>query len=265
MATTTARRLLDRGRRLGDPAYLGPVLTASVGQLIDLVAGNIAARELFVSRAGDASPLWEKLLGSASAGVVLLLLPLGLLIVRYRYRSTSDHGRLRDPRPGFPADAVARFSPLGAEVASRTPEYLFLGIAPIMGLSLARLAYKGRIGGLQMVGAAAVMIVLTLGGVFVGMPDWARLPGPYLVSADGRSVDAQGVSAAHWTLAKLGAHQTFASDRVNRLLLSAYGQQDVATTYVTGVPVRNLFLDPVLGAAGRRRRAERRDPVRPDR
>ena len=183
-------------------AYLGPVLTASVGQLIDLVAGNIAARQLFVSRAGDASPLWEKLLGSASAGVVLLLLPLGLLIVRYRYRSTPIMVVFAILALAFPLTLVARFSPLGAEVASRTPEYLFLGIAPIMALTLARLAYKGRLGGFQMIGAAAVMVVLTIGGVLVGMPDWSRLPGPYLVSADGRSVDAQGVAAASWTLAK---------------------------------------------------------------
>lgn len=228
-------------------AYLGPVLTSSVGQLVDLVAGNIAARQLFVSRAGDASPLWEKLLGSASAGVVLLLLPLGLLIVRHRYRSTPLMVVFAILALAFPLTLIARFSPLGAEVASRTPEYLFLGIAPIMALTLARLAYTGRLGAFQMIGAAAVMIVLTIGGVLVGMPDWSRLPGPYLVSADGRSVDAQGVAAASWTLEKLGPDNNVASDRVNRLLLSAYGQQQVVTTYVTGIPIRNLFLDPVLG------------------
>ena len=228
-------------------AYLGPVLTASVGQLIELVAGNLAARQLFVSRAGEAAPLWEGLLGSASAAVVLLLLPLGLLVVRYRYRAVPIVVTFAVLAITFPLTLVARFSPLGAEVASRTPEYLFLGIAPVIGLSLARLAYKGRAGAFQMVGAAAVMIVLTLGGVLVGMPDWSRLPGPYLVSADGRSVDAQGVSAASWTLDKLGPDNNFASDRVNRLLLSAYGQQQVVTTYVTGIPVRKLFLDPELG------------------
>ena len=228
-------------------AYLAPVLTASIGQIVDLVYGNITARQLFVSRAGDASPLWERLLGAASAGVVLLLLPLGLLIVRYRYRSTPIIVAFAIVACAFPLTLVARFSPLGAEVASRTPEFLFLGIAPIVALTLARFAYRGRSGSLQLVGAAAVMIVLTIGGVLVGMPDWSRLPGPYLVSADGRSIDAQGVSASSWTLDKLGPGNNFASDRVNRLLLSAYGEQQVVTTYVTGIPVRNLFLDPQLG------------------
>ncbi len=228
-------------------AYLGGVLVASLGQLVELIAGNLAARELFVSRAGDASPVWERLLGSASAGVVLLLLPLGLLVVRYRYRAVPIVVCFALLAITFPVTLLARFSPLGAEVASRTPEYLFLGIAPVIGLSLARFAYKGRLGVPQMVGAGAVMIVLTVGGVLVGMPDWSRLPGPYLVSADGRSVDAQGVSAARWTLDNLGPDNTFAADRVNRLLLSAYGQQQVATTYVTGIPIRKLFLDPDLG------------------
>ena len=227
-------------------AYLGPVLVSSVGQLIEVVAGNLAARELFVSRAGDASPPWERLLGSASAGVVLLLLPLGLLVVRYRYRAVPIVVAFAVIAITFPLTLLARLSPLGAEVASRTPEFLYLGIAPIVGLSLARLAYKGRTGTLQLVGAGAVMILLTVGGILVGLPDWARLPGPYLVSADGRSVDAQGVSAATWTLDNLGPDNVFAADRVNRLLLSAYGQQKVATTYVTGVPVRKLFLDADL-------------------
>jgi 4-amino-4-deoxy-L-arabinose transferase-like glycosyltransferase len=228
-------------------AYLGPVLTASVGQIVDLFVGNLAARQLFVSRAGDSSPLWEKLLGSASAAVVLLLLPLGLLLVRYRYRTVPIMIAFGLIAITFPLTLIARFSPLAAEVASRTPEYLFLGIAPIMALSLARLAYRGRYGALQIVGAAAVMIVLTVGGVLVGMTDWARLPGPYLVSADGRSVDAQGVAAASWTLDKLGPGNNVAADRVNRLLLSAYGRQEAATTYGTGIPIRNLFLSQELG------------------
>jgi hypothetical protein len=232
-------------------AYLAPVLTASVDQLVQLVAGNLAARALFVSRAGDASPLWEGLLGSASAGIVLLLLPLGLLVVRYRYRAVPIVVTFAVIACIFPLTLLARFSPVAAEVASRTPEYLFLGIAPVIGLSLARLTYGGRVGAFQMIGAAAVMIVLTVGGVLVGLPDWSRLPGPYLVSADGRSVDAESVAAAKWTLDSLGPNNNFAADRVNRLLISAYGQQQAATTYVTGIQIRKLFLDQELGSVER--------------
>ena len=48
------------------------------------------------------------------------------------------------------------------------------------------------------------VVVLLATGVFVGGhlmgsgPDWARLPGPYLVSADGRSMDAETLAAVRW-------------------------------------------------------------------
>jgi hypothetical protein len=32
------------------------------------------------------------------------------------------------------------------------------------------------------------------------------------------------------------------ADRVNRILLSAYGEQDMVTTYQTGLAVRRLYL-----------------------
>jgi len=228
-------------------AYLAPVLTTSIDQVFELIIGNLSARELFVSRVGEASPLWEGLIGSASALVILLLLPLGLIVVRYRYRSVPVVVALAVIACTFPLTLIARFSPVAAEVAARTPEYLFLGIAPLIGLGLVGVTYRGRLGAFHMIGAAAVMIVLTVGGVLVGMPDWQRLPGPYLVSADGRSVDAEGVAAAQWTLDKLGPDNGVAADRVNRLLLSAYGDQSVATTYVTGIPIRDLFLSEQLG------------------
>ena len=233
-------------------AYLEPVLVAAAGQVLDLVTGNITARQLFVSRAGDTSALWETLVGFASAGVVLLLLALGLVIVYRRYRNVPLVVVFALIGCTFPLTLLARFSPVSAEVASRTPEFFFIAIAPIMALRLARLAYRGRVATFQLARAGAVMAILVVGGVLIGLPDWARLPGPYLVSADGRSVDAEGVAAATWTLTNLGNDGTFAADRVNRLLLSAYGRQEVATTYTTGVPIRNLFLSHQLGPAERR-------------
>jgi len=232
--------------------YLEPVLTAAVGQIVEVVSGSMTARQLFVSRAGDTAPLWEKLIGFGSAAVVLLLLGLGLLVVYRRYRDVPIVLALGLIACIFPLTLLARFSPIAAEVASRTPEYLFLAIAPIMALRLARLAYRGHDAIFQLARAAGVMVILVVGGVFVGMSDWSRLPGPYLVSADGRSVDAEGVAAASWTQLELGDDRTFAADRVNRLLLSAYGRQAVATTYATGLPIRNLFLSDKLGATERR-------------
>jgi hypothetical protein len=43
-----------------------------------------------------------------------------------------------------------------------------------------------------------------------------------------------GISAARWTREWLGGDQHFASDRINRLLLSTYGRQKVSTTLESG-------------------------------
>jgi hypothetical protein len=187
------------------------------------------------------------LVGSASAGLILLLLPLGLIVVWIRYRSIPVVVTLALMASLFPLTLLARFAPLGAEVASRTPEYLFIGIAPVVALGLAELSYRGRVGALQNVAVGVLLAVLTVGGVLVGMPTWARLPGPYLVSADGRSIESQGLSAALWTRTVLGPGQAFAADRVNAILLATFGGQDVVTTYQTGVPVRQLYLSSDLG------------------
>jgi hypothetical protein len=71
-----------------------------------------------------------------------------------------------------------------------------------------------------------VLIVLAT-GVFVGGhlmgsgPDWARLPGRYLVSADGRSMDAETLAAVHWAVHGVPVGSRLAADRVGSVLLSA--------------------------------------------
>jgi hypothetical protein len=71
------------------------------------------------------------------------------------------------------------------------------------------------------------LAVLLATGAFVGGhlmgsgPDWARLPGRYLVSADGRSMDAETLAAARWAVDGLPVGSRVAADRVSSVLLSA--------------------------------------------
>ena len=74
--------------------YLGPVLSQTTVELLRLTGGQLGARELFVSRAGDIAPLWERLTGSASAAIMLFLLPLGLVAV-WRARTGRTRPWLR--------------------------------------------------------------------------------------------------------------------------------------------------------------------------
>ena len=231
--------------------YLAPALTATVGAMFRLIAGDLDPRDFFVSRSGDVAPLWERLFGGASAVVILLMLPVGLLVVWRRYRSSAVMIALALAAALYPLSLAARLTRAGADVAARTPEFLFIGIGLVIALALARVSFRGRRGVLQTVVAGGVLSVLLIGGVIVGLPSWARLPGPYLVSADGRSVETQGISAAQWTLDTLGPGNAVVADRVNSMLMSTYGQQEVVTTYETRLPVRRLYLAEEIGPVQR--------------
>ena len=88
-----------------------------------------------------------------------------------------------------------------------------------------------------------VMIaILVIGQLISGsMPSWARLPGPYLVSADQRSIEPEGITAAEWVGSHLKSGQRFGGDRINTLLMSTYGSQIASTSLTEKTPVDDLF------------------------
>jgi hypothetical protein len=86
-----------------------------------------------------------------------------------------------------------------------------------------------------------------LGGVALAFPSWARLPGPYLVAADARSIEPQGIKAAEWTLEHLGRDNRFMVDRTNRVLLGTMGAQHPVTASFDRIRVRVVFFSNRLG------------------
>lgn len=231
--------------------YLAPALTSTLTEVFRLALGEYEPRELFVSRIGDVAPLWERLVGSASAGLVILLLPPGLIVVWRRYRTNPAVVALALAALAYPATLVARFTSIGSEVAGRTPEFLFLGVGLVIGLAIVRLSFQGRRGVFQVAASTVAFSVLVVGGVIVGLPSWGRLPGPYLVSADGRSVEVEGIAAAEWSERVLGEGNVMIADRVNRILMAVYGRQHLVTAYETRVPVRHLYISSELGPTQR--------------
>jgi hypothetical protein len=232
--------------------YLGPAVSSSLTEVLKLIGGELEPRELFTARGGVVSPLWERIVGSGSAAVLILLLPLGLLTVWRRYRTNSAVVALSFVAIAFPASLFGRFTRVGAEVATRMPEFLFLGVGLVAALALARFTYRGRYGLIQKAAFVVFIVIISTGGVVVGMPSWARLPGEYLVSADVRSVEPEGIAAATWTRDVLGPNHNIVADRVNRILMSTFGQQQMITTYQTRLPFRRLYLEPEIGPAHRR-------------
>ena len=222
--------------------YLGSALTSTLGELLRLIAGDIDARSLFTAPTGAVAPLWERLVGSGSALLVVLMLPLGLFVVWTRYRANPLVMALAVATLAYPLTLAAHLTPFAAQVASRVPEFLYIAIGLVIALAVARLTFRGRWAPVQLVGTITAIAVLVIGGVIVGLPEWGRLPGPYLVSADGRSIESEGIADAEWARDVLGPNNVMVGDRVNSLLMSTYGGQEMITTYETRLPVRHLFL-----------------------
>src|SRR5207244_1861099 len=137
----------------------------------------------------------------------------------------------------------------GAQASGRTVEFIFIGLA--LAVAVAALSLWGagdRLRGLRSVvlGLGAVVLV---GGVIIGWPRSGRLPGPYLVAADARSIDDTSLSASKWTRAALGPDRRFVSDRSNRALLSAYGDQETLVPGTASVALWPLYFATQLGHA----------------
>jgi len=207
--------------------YLGPVFQSGIADFANILKGEKQSRQLFTASNGFVAPLWERIDGLLGTGLIGLSLPLGWLQTWHNHRRNAFALTLALITTLFPASLLLRFTAHGWEIASRTSEFLFLGIAFTLAFSTEwalHLPFRFR--------RPIIVVTLTIiftGALIAGFPGWARISGPYLVSADSRSIEAQGISDALWTKAWLMPHNRIAADRINRILTLTYGEQQPIT------------------------------------
>ena len=253
--------------------YLVAPLGGAVRQMINLIATG-EGRSLFQSATGQLAPEWERFAGLAASGFLLAWLPIGLGVIVRRMRHDSLAVLLALLALGYPASLVLRLTPTGSEAAGRSSAMIYFGLALVVALGVdawrdlvawivqhLRLpwAVTARVWLMvsstppfRVLGVAAIGL-LTLGGVIVGTTPATRLPGPYLVSADARSIDGESLAVARWARAELGSDRRIAADRVNRLLLGSYGEEHVVFHHSEGIESWQLFVTPVVGVNERNR------------
>jgi hypothetical protein len=241
--------------------YLAPRFNDAL-QLILLLLGQSEARPLFAGPPGGVAAPWEQALAYGSVLLVLSVLPLGAWRIWREFRHRPLVITLGLIAATYPMTLLLRLSQKGAEESTRTPEFVFLGVGLVAGLVVTAdwRTYLGRLtpavtrllepahARLRHVAAVTAMLVLFGGGVVIGIPGWARQPGPYLPSADPRSIEPIGLSAAAWARVTLGEGNRLVADRINRILMGSYGRQEAITVYRDGVPGWRLFTTPTVGA-----------------
>ena len=252
IATTLAWMIVQRALL---EEYFGPIIHDVTGS-----AAKGEKRQAFKDSAGTPTPFRDTLLLLYyAAAVVLVVTALGMLAL-YWWRRGDRHILRWNPRllalllcGAIPVTMAARVLPKGGELFDRGSSFLFFPFALPMasfairlwwpdrpnspperppGRLVARLqsmvrATAARLGLNRRPGLVRLLVVIMASGWFVSGfvlgagPFWARLPGPYLVAADTRSMDAEVLAAADWARQELPAGSRIVGDRVGSDLLAA--------------------------------------------
>ncbi|WP_052914185.1 glycosyltransferase family 39 protein [Protofrankia coriariae] len=233
--------------------YLGPILSESFHQAGSVASGETKSRKMFTDSAGTPTPTWQivALLGTTLLWSVSIV-PLG----PFRFRPQTD-GRqatlyrlLRLMHLAFPLSMAGTVTPRTAELSARLSTFVYLGIAAVLGLTVAsylatrratRQAFLRRLTG-------SFAIFVFIGGTVLGSgADWSRMPGPYLVIADGRSIDPYVVAATRWANTELPAGSRIAGDRETGTWLMSIGRQWLVTGLASGASAGPLYFSTTLG------------------
>jgi hypothetical protein len=226
-------------------AYLEPRV-ASVFELVRLILGEAEIRALFTTTQGTPSPLWEQTVVVVSVALTVLVIPFGLWQTWRHRRWHPGALALALGALGWPASLGLRLTPVGADEATRVPEFVFVGVALLAGMAVAsiRLPRPAPWPALARVAFGGTAAVIAAGGLVLGVPAWNRVPGPYQPSADSRSIDPEGLAAAAWVAEHQPPGVRLVSDRVNRALIGSASTAYPVTAYGDGIATALLFLPP---------------------
>lgn len=235
----------------GNPvwSYLSEYFGSAFGQLEQIITGTGAARPLFTS-AVQPPPIWDKLLITGSIALVTFSLPFGLLTLQRRHRENVLAITFGLASLLYPLTQAFRFTSFGTEITDRAAAFLFLPIAYVLTILVAHFWPTRRLNRRAILSISAIILVIFLGNIIVETgPNLTGIPGPYLVVADARSIEPEGIDAALWSLANLGPDNRIATDRINQMLMSVYGDQHIVTSLGDNINVAPLFYSAQFDSA----------------
>ncbi len=234
--------------------YLAPHLEGAVSSVLGMIAGENSGRELFKSSSGIQTPLLEKIVGLATPMLMAMALPIGLWTFWKQERHSSTAWVMAMGACLFPITTALRLTGGGWEISARAAVFVALPLSYIVGIGIITprlpwfMARWERLAGYILYRIFPFfMAVVYCGGIITGWSPWARMPWPYMVGADTRSVEPHGLAAAAWANDKLGRNNRMAADRINTTLMGTYGGQRMITHLIDHVVVSGIFLASRLG------------------
>jgi hypothetical protein len=238
--------------------YLGPILSGVVQAARSFLAGTSGHQIFGSSGATPPPPGWERIVlvvYTLSCTFAALICAWIMLSRAFRNRDRML-GLLGALNLAFPITAAAHFNPSVGDLGDRAATFLFLPLALSCSLIIQRHPRVSRSPApphtpfrpavlMALIGGSTVIY---LGGTVLGSnPDWIRLPGPYLVSADFRTQDPETLAAVDWAAAHLPAGSTVVADRVPTVLLASQARLWPETQPQQGFQSAQLYFSPTWG------------------
>jgi len=234
----------------GNPAwsYLSEYFGGAFNDLGHIITGTSTAKPLFVGPAGQQALVWDRLLMMASVALVAFSLPFGLLSLWQQHRHNALAVMFGIASLAYPITQMFRFTNFGSEITDRSAAFLFLPIAYVLTIFITHFWPTRKLSWKASSLITCAISVVFLGGVILEVgPAWSALPGPYLVVADARSVEPEGIQAASWALSHLGPNNRVATDRINQILMGTFGDQRVETALDDNVGISPVFFSSQFG------------------
>lgn len=227
--------------------YLGWHLWSASGEVQQIVVGGLMRRQLFQTSTGQSAPIGEQVLGLTAVILVTLGVLYGALQVWRHQCGNPLMLALAVAALAYPATLPLRLTVSGVAVVGRAPEFLFVGVGLILAFAEDSF-WRNRAQWLKTLLFCGYTMLVITGGIAIGWPPpSSRLPGPYRVAADTRSVELQGVSAAQWMHEYLGPGHRLIADWMNGHLAAAYGDQMLVTSSSEGLNVAMVVLSSKIG------------------
>lgn len=228
-------------------AYFAPHIVHTFEAVSAMFAKAAPGRQLYASATGRVAPLLERLTGMAAAMIPMPAMFYGLWVIWKRHRSNPTIIFLGAGALLFPVCILLRLTGGGWEIGARLAAFAYLPLGFVMALAVEHFRERFKRPWLLRVAAVCCIPILFAGGVIAGWSPWTRMPWPFWVIADSRSVEAQGIAAADWAREHLGTDNRMVADRTNMTLMGSYGKQRMVTNLTDKVSVSGIFLSPWFG------------------
>jgi hypothetical protein len=218
--------------------YLQPNITQAFHAALQTITGEAPPRAPFHGATGSGvtvsrNDTLEVIFGYAYVAILLIALPFGLVGGWRRYRASRLALRGAAAALGLVGTAffgalALRFAPAAWEIGNRVGEFLFVGLAFLLGSVLIDRRDSIVPAWLWRMVLSGCFAVIVVGGAIIGWPAGSRQAQPSQIIAAGRQIESETIGLGHW----VAAHQpneSFAAPEADARSILLYGGARVLT------------------------------------